>query len=295
MAKHRAITTHQRRAAVSRATLGIAAAALVGTTAVPALASEPIDTSVGTNSVVEVESSLAEESDSESMDSAPTAIVQKEAAQADTASTAVVPDPTPIEPEDFPTLPDPGPTPVDPLPVDPTPEPEPTPVDPDPTPVDPTPVDPEPTPDPSPTTPEPGPVAPAPVPTPQPTNPSKPNTQQPAIPQENPGTSSKPNTVRPPALQPEAVTTDGTIKKPVSTPQRVTVMTPSGQIQQAVIPAGAASITPYVADNAVLINSGLGAGQDSDAQFWALVTGSTLLAGAGAIATAKIQGRRAKA
>ncbi|MFF5794575.1 hypothetical protein ACFY5D_21235 [Paeniglutamicibacter sp. NPDC012692] len=165
--------------------------------------------------------------------------------------------------------------------------------------VDPTPIDPpEPV---DPTKAPMGPTTPPVKPTTPPVTPNpKPGTVKPAAPNRpNPGGVKQPESIRKNTtpLQPNGVTKGGAIKTPVKHAQRVAVKTPSGAIQRAMIPAGTTSVTPYIPDNAVLVDTGLGAqsAADKDIEFWSIIAGITLLAGAGAGMVVTLRGRGAKA
>lgn len=289
------MSKQQRPRAAGSAVFGIAAAALLASTASPAMAAEPTSIELPATKV-----SVQVANEALAADEKP---ASKLSAKIAMSVSDQVPPLDPIEPEL-------NPDPVDPVPVDPTPtDPpvDPGPVDPTPTdpPVDPGPVDPTPTDPPvDPTDPPVGPTTPPVGPTIPPVtiNPN-PGTTTPVVPvapnKPNPGGVKQPESIKneTTALQPNGVTKSGTIKTPVKHAQRVAVKTPSGTTTLAVIPAGATSVTPYIPDNAVLVDTGLGAQStaDKDIEFWSIIAGTTLLAGAGAGLVVARRGRRAKA
>lgn len=305
MAKHRAMPRNQKRKVVAKASIGLAAAALVSVTS-PAIAAQAADATPVSTSLTQakttksLDAKVVGNSSSSLKLATPYSVI-------DESEGSVITDPDPGTPGDVDPI-DPDPTPTDPDPVDPDPV-DPDPVDPnpvDPTPIDPNPVDPTPSPDPTPTptptpkptpTPNPGPVTPTPNPNPtvKPT-PGQPNTTpprpvgnpKPTKPVQQPEAVKKYTT----PLQPQGITKDGTIKRPVATPQRVAVVTPSGHIQRAVIPAGATNVTPHMPTNAVLINTGLGAQNGTDAEFWSIIAGGAALGAATLGAGAMVRGSR---
>lgn len=290
------MTKHQRHRVAGSAALGIAAAALLASTATPAMAAEPVSSDLPATKVsVQVSTDApAAKTLSASRVAVTMSVTDETPAPVPTEPEIDPIDPTPIDPT--PTDPPIDPGPVDPTPTDPPVDPEPV----DPTPTDPTePVDPTPTDPPKPVEPTNPPVGPT---TPPVTTNPTPGTTKPVLPvapnKPNAGGVTQPDHIKKvtTALQPNGVTKSGTIKTPVKHAQRVAVKTTTGAITRAIIPAGATSVTPYIPDNAVLINSGLGAQNtaDKDAEFWSIIAGTTLLAGAGAGLVVARRGRRAK-
>lgn len=295
------MSNKQRHRLAGSAVIGVAAAALLASTAGPAMAAESSIDLPKTSVTVQIASSA-----NTAMAKAafkPASVESDESGDAvDPAPIDPTPiDPAPVEPEPIDPPIDPGP--IYPTPIDPPVEPTDPPVNPDPTdpPVEPTdpPV--------GPTNPPVGPTAPPigqvtpPVTTP-PTSGSG-GTNKPALPvapnKPASGGVTQPESIKKKTtpLQPTGVTNSGAIKTPVKHAQRVAVKTQSGAIQRAAIPAGATSVKPYIPTNAVLINTGLGAQSvtDKDAEFWSIIAGTTLLVGAGAGLVVARRGRRAKA
>lgn len=299
------MSNKQRHRLAGSAVFGVAAAALLASTAAPAMAAEAsIDLPKTSVSVQVADKPVAVSA------KVPVAKAAMKLANVENDEGTDSIDPAPIDPPIDPGPIDPDPTdpPIDPGPIDPTP------IDPPVEPTDP-PVDPDPTDPPvEPTEPPVGPVEPPVGPITPPVGPVAPpvtippasgggGTTKPVVPvapnKPAPDGVKQPESIKKETtpLQPTGVTNSGAIKTPVKHAQRVAVKTPSGNIQRAVIPAGATNVKQYIPSNAVLINTGLGAQSvaDKDAEFWSIVAGTTLLTGAGAGLLVARRGRRAKA